>query len=97
MITTIHTLLDEFRQAAISSRDMGDKFERLLHAQRGVHRVAGEHGLLHDGMVAADDEAAVFRIADDNLAGLAAVMKKRGFAIAHKIISQVQKLRVARG
>ena len=32
-----------------------------LHAQRGVHRVAGEHGLLHDRMVAADDDAAVAR------------------------------------
>ena len=53
----------------------GDQFERLLHAQRGVHRVAGEHGLLHDGMVAADDDAAVRRIADDDFARLPALVK----------------------
>ena len=29
-LTTIHTLLEEFRQAAISNRDLGDKFERLI-------------------------------------------------------------------
>lgn len=31
-MTTIHSLLDELRQAASSSRDMGDKFERLIAA-----------------------------------------------------------------
>jgi len=30
MTTTIHSLLEEFRQAATSKRDMGDKFERLF-------------------------------------------------------------------
>ncbi|MBP6820812.1 MAG: DEAD/DEAH box helicase [Acidobacteria bacterium] len=30
MITTIHTILEEFRQAATSNRDLGDKFERLI-------------------------------------------------------------------
>ena len=29
-MTTIHTILEEFRQAATSNRDMGDKFERLM-------------------------------------------------------------------
>ncbi len=29
-MTTIHTLLEEFRQAATSNRDLGDKFERLI-------------------------------------------------------------------
>lgn len=29
-MTTIHAILDEFRQAKISYRDMGDKFERLI-------------------------------------------------------------------
>lgn len=29
MTTTIHTLLEEFRQAKTSNREMGDKFERL--------------------------------------------------------------------
>ena len=30
MTTTIHTVLEEFRQAARSKRDLGDKFERLI-------------------------------------------------------------------
>jgi len=30
MTTTIHSLLEEFRQAAKSKRDLGDKFERLV-------------------------------------------------------------------
>jgi len=30
MTTTIHTILEEFRQAATSNRDLGDKFERLF-------------------------------------------------------------------
>ena len=32
MATTIHSILDEFREAAQSKRDMGDKFERLIAA-----------------------------------------------------------------
>ena len=30
MTTTIHSILEEFRSAATSNRDLGDKFERLL-------------------------------------------------------------------
>ena len=30
MTTTIHTILEEFRQLATSNRDLGDKFERLI-------------------------------------------------------------------
>jgi predicted helicase len=30
MTTTIHTILEEFRQAAIHNRDLGDMFERLI-------------------------------------------------------------------
>lgn len=30
MTTTIHTILEEFRQAAKSKRDLGDRFERLI-------------------------------------------------------------------
>ena len=52
----------------------GDEFERLLHGHGGVHRVAGEHRLLHDRMVAADDDAAVRGIADDDFAGFAALI-----------------------
>lgn len=29
-MTTIHTILDEFKQAALNNRDLGDKFERLI-------------------------------------------------------------------
>jgi hypothetical protein len=29
-MTTIHDILSEFREAATSNRDMGDKFERLI-------------------------------------------------------------------
>ena len=29
-MTTIHAILDEFKQAAYSNRDLGDKFERLI-------------------------------------------------------------------
>ena len=29
-MTTIHEILTEFREAATSNRDMGDKFERLI-------------------------------------------------------------------
>ncbi len=32
MTTTIHTILEEFRLAATSNRDLGDKFERLIAA-----------------------------------------------------------------
>ena len=31
-MTTIHTILEEFRDAATSKRDLGDKFERLVVA-----------------------------------------------------------------
>jgi len=30
MTTTLHTILEEFRQFATSNRDLGDKFERLF-------------------------------------------------------------------
>jgi len=29
-LTTIHSILEEFREAATSNRDLGDKFERLV-------------------------------------------------------------------
>jgi hypothetical protein len=32
MPTTLQSILEEFRQAAVSMRDMGDKFERLFAA-----------------------------------------------------------------
>ncbi len=53
----------------------GNEFQRLLDAQRGVHRVAGEHGLHDDRMIAAHHKTAVRGIADGDLAGLAALVK----------------------
>ena len=61
----------------------GDEFERLLDAFGGVHGVAGQHGLFHDGMIAADDHSAVGRIADDNFARPPPLIKKWRFAITH--------------
>ena len=29
-MTTVHHILEEFREAATSNRDLGDKFERLI-------------------------------------------------------------------
>ena len=52
-----------------------DEVKRLLDGRSRVHRVARNHGLRDDRMRAADDDAAVLRIADDNLAGLAALVK----------------------
>jgi hypothetical protein len=60
-----------------------DEFKRLLHAGRRVHCVAGDHGLHGDGMVPADDHAAVAWIANDVFAGLAAFEQVRRFAVAH--------------
>jgi hypothetical protein len=47
----------------------GDELERLLHALGRVHGVAGEHGLHHDGVETAHDEAAAGGVADDDFAG----------------------------
>jgi hypothetical protein len=58
----------------------------LFHAQCRVHRVASEHGLFHDGMVAAHDDAAVFRIADDDFASFSAMVKEGRFAVAHGLL-----------
>src|SRR5437868_3738149 len=60
-----------------------DKVERLLDAGRGIHRVAGEHRLRDDGMRAADDDAAVRWITDDDLARQAPLKQERGIAVAH--------------
>ena len=46
----------------------GDEFERLLDGLGGVHRVAGEHGLTDDRVVAAHDDAAARGVADDDFA-----------------------------
>ena len=60
-----------------------DQLERLLDGQLGVHRVAGEHGLLHGGMVTADDHAALGGVAHDNFAGNPAMKGIRRLAITH--------------
>jgi hypothetical protein len=54
----------------------GDEFKCLFHGLGGVHGVARDHGLDDDGVVAADDHAAVFGIADDDFAGLASLMEE---------------------
>ena len=38
-MTTIHSILDEFRDAATSNRDMGDQFERLIAGHPSLHSV----------------------------------------------------------
>src|SRR5262245_42085246 len=60
-----------------------DQFDGLLHAQGGVHRVAGEHGLFDHGVVTPDDEAAFGRIANDDLSGLASLTEVGRLAGAH--------------
>jgi hypothetical protein len=52
----------------------GDQVKRLLHAFGGVHRVAGEHRLHDDWVIATDDHAAARRITDDDLPSFAAVV-----------------------
>ena len=61
-----------------------DQIERLLHARLGVHRVAGDHGLHHDRMAAADDDAAARGIAHHDFTRPASLMEEGGFAIAHE-------------
>ena len=52
----------------------GHQFEGLFDAQGGIHRVASQHGLFHDGMIATHHKAAVIRITDDDFARLAAMI-----------------------
>ncbi len=61
----------------------GGQFQRLLDAFGGVHGVAGNHRLLHNRMIAADDDAAVCRIAHHHLTGWAAAIKNGRVAIVH--------------
>jgi hypothetical protein len=60
-----------------------DEIEGFADATFGVHGVAGDHGLGHDGVVAADDEASSFRVADGDLPGEAASEGVEGGAIVH--------------
>ena len=62
----------------------GDKIKRLLHAGRCIHRIASDHGLRHNGMIAADDHASVHWIADDDFARLAALEDVGRIAVAHE-------------
>ena len=63
----------------------GDQFQGLLDALRGVHGVAGDHGLFDDGMIAADDDAAVGGIAHDHFAGAAPLVEVRRRTVAHGV------------
>jgi hypothetical protein len=61
----------------------GDEVERLLHAFGGIHRVAREHGLHHDRVIAADDDAAARRVAHDDFARFAALIEEWRLAVFH--------------
>ena len=61
----------------------GDEFKRLFHAGRRVHRVAGDHGLRHDRMIPADDDASARGIADDDFARLTTLENVGRLAVAH--------------
>ena len=69
-----------------------DEFERLHDALRGVHRVAGDHGLHADRIVPADAD-----FAHAHLAGLAPRVGVKTSAIfqAHLVCSDVSFCRVA--
>src|SRR5437667_458636 len=54
-----------------------------LGEQRGVHRVAGDHGLFDHRMVAADDDTAPGRVANDDFAGFAALVEVWRLAVTH--------------
>ena len=64
----------------------GDQLQRLLHGKRRVHGVAGEHGLLHHGMIASDDDAALGRIADDHFTRQAAMKNVGRRTVLHRYL-----------
>ena len=76
MFFRVRRVLSRRRGDADDLATDGDEVERLLDGRGGVHRVAGDHGLDDDGIVAADDDAAARGIANDDFAGLAAMMEK---------------------
>jgi len=55
-VLQIRRVLDRRRGDADELATDSNEIERLFDGFSGVHRVAGEHGLLHDGMVAPDDD-----------------------------------------
>jgi hypothetical protein len=59
------------------------EIQGLANAGRGVHGVAGDHGLDDDGVVAADDDAAAAGVADRDLSGETTSELVEGIAIAH--------------
>src|SRR5262245_61800179 len=61
----------------------GDELESLLHAFGCVHGVTGQHGLNDNRVSSANNDAAPGRVADDHLAGRAAFIGERRFAITH--------------
>jgi hypothetical protein len=60
-----------------------DQFERLADAERGIHGVAGQHGLHDHGMRPADDDAAARGVAYRDFARLATLILERRKAVAH--------------
>ena len=82
-VLQVRRVLDSGRGDAHELAADGDEFQRLLDTQRGVHGVAGEHGLLHHGVRSAHDEAAAGGVADDDFAGQASLIHEGGWAVAH--------------
>jgi len=87
-VLEIRGVLDGRRGDADDLATDGDEVERLLDRFGGVHRVASQHRLHHDGVTAANDDSATRWIPDDHLAGLAPVIEKRRLAITHVSFSQ---------
>src|SRR5262249_21851876 len=79
----ISGILDRGRSNTNDLATHRHQFESLLDTFRGVHGVAGEHGLHHDRMSASNDHSTPCRVANDNLPTNAALVGKRRGAIAH--------------
>src|SRR5688572_30757583 len=61
--------------------------EGLAHGQRSVHRVAREHRLDNDGVVATDNDAPATRIANDDFARFSPLKAKWRRAVAHDYLA----------
>ena len=82
-VLQVGRVLDRRRRDADELATDLDEFKRLLQALGRIHRVAREHGLLHDRVVAANDDPTAGGIADNHFARLAAFEEPGGFTVAH--------------
>ena len=78
MFLQVGRVLDRRRGDAHDLAAHRHKVQRLLDALGGVHRVARDHGLHDDRMIAADDDAPARGIADDHFAGFAPAIRRKG-------------------